>query len=69
MSTNIPPLFQQGEWVDLTHVEALRQVKAPFFYGRFGGAAALAARQMEHLVGLWIFTALMVIYLSVFIFG
>jgi hypothetical protein len=43
MSTNIPALFQQGEWLDLTHLEALRQVKAPFFYGRFGGAAALAA--------------------------
>ena len=40
-------------WFD---VEALRQVKAPFFYGRFGGAAALAARQMEHLVGLWIYS-------------
>jgi hypothetical protein len=36
MSTNIPALFQP-------HLEALRQVKAPFFYGRFGGAAALAA--------------------------
>ena len=47
MSTNIPPLFQQGEWVDLTYVEALRQVKAPFFYGRFGGAASLAAWHLQ----------------------